>query len=187
MNDSDRDGVVDHIDVQNNTPAGVAVDSKGRFLDVNNNGTPDELESNIIADQKVEMNNANNPNNANNNNSTINVLKELVEKGYVNIFFDVNQENPNSGSTNSIFQIIEYVKTNPENKIILSGYADVRGDEKSNKDLSKRRAENIRKLLIDSGINATRIVINPQGVDKDLPNSKTGLDLARRVSIQISK
>jgi OOP family OmpA-OmpF porin len=187
MNDSDRDGVVDHIDVQNNTPTGVAVDSKGRFLDVNNNGTPDELESNIIADQKVEMNNANNPNNANNNNSTINVLKELVEKGYVNIFFDVNQENPNSGSTNSIFQIIEYVKTNPENKIILSGYADVRGDEKSNKDLSKRRAENIRKLLIDSGINATRIVINPQGVDKDLPNSKTGLDLARRVSIQISK
>jgi len=187
MNDSDRDGVVDHLDVQNNTPTGVAVDSKGRFLDVNNNGTPDELESNIIADQKVEMNNANNPNNANNNNSTINVLKELVEKGYVNIFFDVNQENPNSGSTNSIFQIIEYVKTNPENKIILSGYADVRGDEKSNKDLSKRRAENIRKLLIDSGINATRIVINPQGVDKDLPNSKTGLDLARRVSIQISK
>ena len=187
MNDSDRDGVVDHIDIQNNTPAGVAVDSKGRFLDVNNNGTPDEMESNIIADQKVEMNNSNNSNNANNNNSTINVLKELVEKGYVNIFFDVNQEDPNSGSTNSLFQIIEYVKTNPENKIILSGYADVRGDEKSNKDLSKRRAENVRKLLIASRINADRIVINPQGVDKDLPNSKTGLDLARRVSIQINK
>jgi OOP family OmpA-OmpF porin len=181
MNDSDRDGVVDHLDVQNNTPAGVVVDSKGRYLDVNNNGTPDEMESIKRVGQKVELENTNN------NNSTINDLKELVEKGYVNIFFDVNQEYPNSGSTNSIFQIIEYVKTNPESKIILSGFTDVRGDKKSNIDLSKRRAENVRKLLIDSGINAARIVINPQGIDKNLPNSKTGLDLARRVSIQINK
>ena len=181
MTDTDLDGVVDHLDLQNNTPAGVAVDSKGRFLGANNNGTPNDMGSNIKVDQKVEFNNTNN------NNSTINILKELVEKGCVNIFFDVNQENPNSGSTNSLFLIIEYIKTNPESKIILSGFADVRGDEKSNKNLSKRRAENVRKLLIDSQINADRIAINPQGVDKDLPNSKTGFDLARRVSIQINK
>ena len=181
MTDTDLDGVVDHLDLQNNTPAGVAVDSKGRFLGANNNGTPNDMGSNIKVDQKVEFNNTNN------NNSTINILKELVEKGCVNIFFDVNQENPNSGSTNSLFLIIEYVKTNPESKIILSGFADVRGDEKSNKNLSKRRAENVRKLLIDSQINADRIAINPQGGDKDLPNSKTGFDLARRVSIQINK
>ena len=183
MNDTDRDGVVDHLDAQNNTPTGVTVDNRGRFIDVNNNGTPDEMEPNKGVAQGSGTTNAN----ANSNNSNLEVLKELVEKGYVNVFFDVNLDTPNAGSTNSVFQIIAYAKKYPESKITLSGFADVRGDEKSNQDLSKRRAVNVRKLLIDSGINALRIEINPQGIDKNLPSSKTGLDLARRVSIQIEK
>lgn len=44
MNDTERDGIVDHLDTENNTPTGVAVDSKGRFLDANKNGIPDEME-----------------------------------------------------------------------------------------------------------------------------------------------
>jgi OOP family OmpA-OmpF porin len=180
MNDTDRDGVVDHLDTQNNTPAGVVVDKKGRFIDANNNGTPDELEANKGVTQTVE-----NVNNSENSSFNGDALKSLVENGSVNIYFNLNEDVPNSGSTNSMFQIFQYLNKYPESKITLSGFADVRGDEKSNQDLSKRRAENVRKLLIDSGINTVRIIINPQGVDKNLPNSKTGLDMARRVSIKI--
>lgn len=181
MNDTDRDGIVDHLDTQNNTPTGVAVDSKGRFIDANKNGTPDEMESNKGV---VEVNDKGN-NNENGSNSGINVLKGLVENGYVNVYFDVNQDVPNAGSTNSVFQIIEYLKAYPQSKITLSGFADVRGDEKSNQDLSKRRAENVRKLVIDSGIDASRINSSPQGVDKNSPTSKTGFELARRVSVHL--
>jgi OOP family OmpA-OmpF porin len=180
MNDTDRDGVVDHLDTQNNTPTGVVVDKKGRFIDANNNGTPDELEANKGVAQTVE-----NGNNSENSSFNGDALKSLVENGSVNIYFNLNEDVPNSGSTNSMFQIFQYLNKYPESKITLSGFADVRGDEKSNQDLSKRRAENVRKLLIDSGINTVRIIINPQGVDKNLPNSKTGLDMARRVSIKI--
>ena len=45
LNDTDRDGVADYLDVENNTLNGVAVDTKGRAIDLNNNGVPDELES----------------------------------------------------------------------------------------------------------------------------------------------
>ena len=45
MNDTDRDGVPDYLDVENNTTNGVAVDAKGRAIDLNNNGIPDELET----------------------------------------------------------------------------------------------------------------------------------------------
>ena len=102
MNDTDRDGIVDHLDSQNNTPTGVAVDSKGRFFDANNNGTPDELEANKGVAQTVENGNGNNL-----SNSTFNgdALKSLVENGSVNIYFNVNEDIPNSGSTNSMFQI----------------------------------------------------------------------------------
>jgi OOP family OmpA-OmpF porin len=184
MNDTDRDGIVDHLDSQNNTPTGVAVDSKGRFFDANNNGTPDELEANKGVAQTVENGNGNNS-----SNSTFNgdALKSLVENGSVNIYFNVNEDVPNSGSTNSMFQIFQYLNKYPASNITLSGFADVRGNEKENIDLSKRRAENVRKLLIESGINSDRIIISPKGVDKNYPASKPGLDLARRVSVQLNK
>ena len=44
MNDTDKDGVPDYLDVENNSITGVAVDTKGRMIDVNKNGVPDELE-----------------------------------------------------------------------------------------------------------------------------------------------
>lgn len=189
MNDTDRDGIVDHLDTQNNTPTGVAVDSKGRFIDANNNGTPDEIEPNKGVAQTNDFGNNNENNNGTNttigSNSGKNVLKGLIENGYVNVYFDVNQDVPNAGSTNSVFQIIEYLKAYPQSKITLSGFADVRGDEKSNQDLSKRRAENVRQLVIDSGIDASRINSSPQGVDKNSPASKTGFDLSRRVSVHL--
>jgi len=183
MNDTDRDGIVDHLDAQNNTPAGVAVNSKGQFIDANNNGTPDEMEPNkAVAETKPEVNGS--------NSSELNAgkvaLKSLVENGSVNIFFDVNQDFPNAGSTNNVFQIFQYLSNYPESKITLSGFADVRGGEKSNLDLSKRRASNVRKLLIDSGINADRITIKSEGIDKKYSTIKTGLDLARRVSVQLN-
>ena len=41
LQDTDRDGVVDYLDAEPNTTGGVAVDTKGRAIDVNKNGVPD--------------------------------------------------------------------------------------------------------------------------------------------------
>lgn len=175
MNDTDRDGVPDYLDVENNTPGGVAVDTKGRFIDKNNNGTPDELE----------------PQNSNGEFTSIPLKKEdaikaLVEKGYVNVFFDVNKDDPNAGSTNNVYHIINFLRNYPDAKAKLVGYADVRGNESKNKDLSQRRAQRVYNIIVASGINANRVSIEGQGVDASYPaDSKIGLDLARRVSVII--
>ncbi|HCQ14366.1 OmpA family protein [Flavobacterium sp.] len=177
MNDTDRDGIVDYLDTQNNTPAGVVVDSKGRFIDTNRNGVPDELEK-ITKDSRDSSN------------SPIveksDAIKSLFEKGYLNIFFDVNQDNPNAGSTNNVYHIINFLRSYPDAKAKLVGYADVRGNESKNKDLSQRRAQRLYAIIIASGINASRVTIEGQGVDASYPaDSKIGLDLARRVSVII--
>lgn len=49
MTDTDRDGVADYLDVENNSMAGTTVDTKGRMVDQNNNGVDDEVEKYIAA------------------------------------------------------------------------------------------------------------------------------------------
>lgn len=173
IQDTDRDGVIDAFDLDNTTPNGVAVDSRGRAIDVNKNGIPDELEprdgkdgvtSNIVSKQDA--------------------IKLLIEKGYVNVFYDVNKDQPNSGSTNNVYYIIQFLRNYPDAKVTLKGYADVRGNETSNKDLSQRRSEKLYDIIRASGIDAGRINISGEGVDTSYPtNTSIGLDLARRVSI----
>lgn len=189
MNDTDKDGVPDYLDTENNTPAGVAVDTRGRFIDTNKNGVPDELERKPgRIDQKFDTNDNNNTTINNSNSAAASVLKSLVENGNVNIFFDVNKDTPNSGSSNNVQQLYQYLMMYPDSKVILHGFADIRGEEASNKDLSERRAQNLKNFFVASGIKANRITIGGQGVDKTFPTStKTGLDLARRVSVELIK
>ena len=173
LQDTDRDGVIDGLDLQNNTPAGLAVDTKGRFIDVNKNGIADELEAKDGIDGSTSV-----------IVSKEDAIKMLIEKGYVNVFYDVNQDMPNSGSTNNVYYIIKFLRNYPDAKVTLKGFADVRGNEKSNKDLSQRRAEKLYDIIRASNIDAGRIKISGEGVDTDYPtNTKIGLDLARRVSI----
>jgi OOP family OmpA-OmpF porin len=175
LSDVDKDGVADYLDSENNTPNGVAVDSRGKFIDSNRNGVPDELER-TANDGKDGINTA--------VVSKDDAIKSLVEKGFVNVFYDVNQDNPNVGSTNNVYYIIQFLRKYPEAKAKLIGYADVRGNESKNKDLSQRRAQKLYNIITASGISATRISIVGEGVDNTYPtNTKIGLDLARRVSI----
>ena len=104
------------------------------------------------------------------------------------MFFDVNEDIPNKGSENNIHLLSQYLKNYPDAKIKLTGFADVRGGEQHNMDLSKRRAIKLKNFLASTGVNENRMTISAEGVDTTYPSSsKTGLDLARRVSVQLMK
>jgi OOP family OmpA-OmpF porin len=174
MNDTDKDGIADYLDQENNTPAGVAVDSRGKFIDLNGNGVPDEMERKKTDIEIVSEG------------SKSDAIKELISRGYVNIFFNINEDEPNSGSTNSIYNIVKFLKLYPDTKIILTGYSDASGDENKNISLSNRRAQNVSKIIYSSGVSKDRIQVVGQGVDNSYPlDTKSGLNLARRVSISI--
>ena len=178
MNDTDKDGVLDYVDFQNNTPSGVFVDSKGRYLDTNRNGTPDEFEPKVIEDFK----NQNSEIQA--QQSEANAFKSLLENGLVNVFYDVNEVEPNRSSANTIYGLISLLKKNKNVNIRLEGFSDKSGSEKANLNLSKLRVKNLYNLLLLGGISETRIKIIGNGEDNTInSNSKTALQLARRVSV----
>lgn len=172
LEDTDRDGVPDYLDAENNTPTGLAVDTKGRYVVTPQSNGNDQLV------------NGDNTANINSPFSKDNASKSLIEKGYVNVFFDVDNDTPNAGSSSNIYYLVQFLSQNPNAKAKLVGYADPRGDNSENLDLSKRRAKSVYDILVKCGINTSRISIEGHGVDTTYPSdSKVGLDLARRVSI----
>ncbi|PZR19369.1 MAG: flagellar motor protein MotB [Flavobacterium psychrophilum] len=174
MNDSDKDGVPDYLDAEPNSTAGVAVDTKGRAIDLNNNGVPDELESYIENKTK------------NNSTTTGTDLQGLINGGYVNAYFDFNKDMPNSQSTAGINFLIKYLKENPSSSADVIGYADEIGNSDYNKQLSQRRAENVKKILVDSGIDASRLNIIGNGEDASVnKNNKQARQVVRRVTFII--
>ena len=174
MNDTDKDGVPDYLDAEPNSTTGVAVDTKGRAVDLNNNGVPDELESYIENKTK------------NNTTTTGTDLQGLINGGYVNAYFDFNKDMPNSQSTAGINFLTKYLKENPSATADVIGYADEIGDSAYNKQLSQRRAENVKQILVDSGIDASRLNIIGNGEDASVKKeNKQARQVVRRVTFII--
>lgn len=177
MNDTDRDGVLDFLDAENNTPNGVSVDTKGRYIDSNKNDIPDELESdNGKASSLTQIN------------KVLAAENDLVENGLINIFFDSNSSIPNMGSTNNLFIILHYMQSNPDVKLKIVGFADKSGKESLNKGLSLQRAKSVFDFLVTNNVASNRLSLQGDGIDTNFSSeSNVKLDLSRRVSVIVDK
>ncbi len=171
--DTDNDGVLDFLDLEKNSPSNAVVDSKGRFVDVNKNGIADHLE--VVGKSDTTPKNVDNTHE----------FKGFVKDGFVNVFYDVNKDQPQSGSADALFSISQYLKNNPSAKITIKGYADVRGSEQYNKELSSNRANNVFDFLVKSGINKDRLEVIAVGEEDNNNNSSIGLQIARRVTFTL--
>jgi OOP family OmpA-OmpF porin len=179
MNDSDKDGVPDYLDVENNSIAGVAVDTKGRMVDKNNNGVPDELEKYI--DKTITNNNSTNSTTVTNG-----MLEQLINDGYVAAYFDANKAQPTNASSDNIGFILNYLKNNPDKSIEITGYADELGNSDYNNKLSADRAQNVKTILAKAGISPSRLTIVGNGVDSSVDkNSDYARRLVRKVVFKI--
>ena len=171
MNDSDKDGVPDYLDVEQNSIAGVAVDTKGRMVDKNNNGVPDEFERYV------------NSSIANNNNTaasvaTENAILQLINDGYIAAYFETTKATPNNASASNIGFILNYLKNNPGKNVEIAGYADETGETESNNKLANDRAQSVKSILVKAGISESRITIMSRGEDNSVDKKS---DWAKRL------
>ncbi len=166
MNDTDKDGVADYLDNENNSVAGVAVDTRGVMIDINRNGVSDELEryfdskygttdsdkisieknkkSQITGFDSKEM-------------SKVDFIEKSINDGYITVFFEVNSAKPNTNSLDGINFILTYLKINLNAKVDIIGFADNVGNKSKNEKLALSRSNNVKKILVNSGIDETRL------------------------------
>lgn len=80
-------------------------------------------------------------------------------------------------------RLAQYLKKNPEKSIEIKGYADETGDAQFNQDLSKRRAEAIRLMLVNDydvapekvsavGVGETDVVAPHEGTEGKYRNRR---------------
>ncbi|CAM3527803.1 OmpA family protein [Flavobacterium chungbukense] len=174
--DSDKDGVADLYDLEPNSIAGVAVNTKGQSIDTNQNGVPDELESYL--DKTYEKKGA--------GTNTNNTVEELINGGYVNVYFDFNSSKPTNASLSGVDFLVKYLKNNPGKSADIIGYADEIGNTSYNTELSRKRAEAVKKVAVNAGIDASRLNVIANGEDTSVnKNSKEARQIVRRVTFQV--
>jgi OmpA-OmpF porin, OOP family len=174
--DTDKDGVADLYDLEPNSITGVAVNTKGQSIDNNQNGVPDELESYLEKTYGQKSDGI----------ATNTTVEQLINDGYVNVYFDFNSSKPTTASLSGIDFLVKYLKNNPNKTADVVGYADEIGSTNYNVELSRKRAEAVKQVAINAGIDASRLNVIANGEDTSVnKKSKEARQIVRRVSFQV--
>jgi outer membrane protein OmpA-like peptidoglycan-associated protein len=179
MLDTDRDGVSDYIDEEQNTISGVTVNTKGKAVDLDKNGVPDELDRymNTTYMKKSDYSADENSNEA---------IKKLINNGYVSAYFDSNSATPTGFSAHGLEFILTYLKNNPSASIDIIGHTDEVGGTEPNNALSLARAESVKKILVNAKVDASRLNVVAAGKTNSVKtNSEAARKLFRTVTFML--
>lgn len=177
MNDIDKDGVADYLDQENNSVAGVAVDTRGRMVDLNRNGVPDELERYVEKSTKETA-----------EKSKEDAVLRLVNEGYVTAYYKSGKSEATDSSTAGIDFMLNFLRNHPGTSIDIIGHADELGKTTTNNDLALKRAENIKNILVKAGIDPSRLNTVSQGEDTSVAaDSDAARKLVRKVTFRVVK
>ncbi len=154
--DSDNDGVVDGIDMCQNTPEGVEVDSVGCPLDSDRDGTPDYKDLCPGTPLGVIVDADGCPLGGEN----------ILSLTGVNFAFDSAMLTPEAEMT--LDEAVALMKETDEVlEVRVEGHTDSIGSDQYNMDLSQRRAESVVQYLVDNGVNPARLI--PVGMGEGYP------------------
>jgi OmpA-OmpF porin, OOP family len=90
-----------------------------------------------------------------------------------NLNFETGSITLTSGSRQTVNDLAAILKGYPSAQVRLDGYTDDIGEVEENKNLSKARADAIKKMLVQSGIEPRRVVTAGYGQEKPIASNDT--------------
>ena len=174
---SDADGVPDYLDKCPGTPAGVKVDAEGCPVDSDGDGVADYLDKCPNTAKGVRVDTDGCPPDGD------------VVAIVTNINFDFDSSKIRDDSRGKLARVIDTLKENPGIRVRVEGHADSTGPADYNQALSLRRAEAVRKYLVDRGVSITRLSVVGKGETEPLVSNSTraGRAVNRRVEFKAIK
>lgn len=161
--DEDQDGVPDSRDRCPGTATGTVVDADGCELDSDGDGvvdsTPDECPR-TPPETRIDARGCE--------------LEAEIELPFVTFEFDSDRLQPEGFAT--LDQAITTLRMNPDLAIEVAGHTDSVGSAAYNLSLSERRAETVRRYLVDNGVTN---VLTARGYGEGEPVANNGTEAGR--------
>lgn len=104
-----------------------------------------------------------------------------------NIFFETNDYTLKTESKAELKKLLEFLNSNPDLQIEVSGHTDNVGDKIYNQILSEKRAKTVSEYLTQHGVQASRVKFKGYGDTKPVNNNETdeGRQLNRRTEFLV--
>jgi len=105
------------------------------------------------------------------------------------VLFDTNKADIKAGSMPEIQRVADFMYTYPKSTAVIEGHTDDRGEASYNQDLSQRRADAVRGVLVNEmDVEAGRVTAKGYGEDqpRDSNDTRDGRQQNRRVTAVIS-
>jgi outer membrane protein OmpA-like peptidoglycan-associated protein len=103
------------------------------------------------------------------------------------VLFDTGRAELNPGAYRNLDQLVQFLTQHTERRVEIDGYTDSVGSDSFNLDLSQRRADSVKSVLVSRGIDSSRIASRGYGKDFGVASNSDsgGRQLNRRVEIVI--
>jgi len=117
---------------------------------------------------------------------------QRTDRGYVmtlgDVLFATDQATMTSGARERVGRLASFLRQHPDRTVRIEGYTDNTGSPGYNLQLSERRAEAVRDVLMANGVNPNRVVTLGRGEAMPVAgnDSQSGRQANRRVEIVIS-
>lgn len=92
-------------------------------------------------------------------------IKEPVKVTFPVIYFSFNRITIRPSEVSKLKSILHILKENPEMKVTVTGWCDIRGSVAVNRRISRQRAQALKTWLVKRGIAASRISVVGKGSD----------------------
>lgn len=190
--DSDEDGVPDYLDLEPETPIDAIVDIRGVTLDSDQDGIPDHKDAERYSPPNYEYDEkgvAIQPKYVTEDelNDRLAAQRRMILSLLPVVHFRTNQTELRPTEVTKVRYIGDVMRTSPDIRIVVIGYADQQGSEAKNDVLSYERAKKIIDYLIDNEeIERDRLVLNWKGEMEDIVMEEEDSYMNRRVEFKVA-
>jgi OOP family OmpA-OmpF porin len=114
-------------------------------------------------------------------------VRKVIDRLTIRVNFDFDKSNIRKEDVADLEKAVAFVKKYPDSKVDVEGHTDSRGTDKYNQKLSERRANAVKKYLVDKGEKSDRITAVGKGEAEPIADNKTdkGRFENRRVEVLI--
>ncbi len=201
--DADKDGVADIDDTCPNTKSGTKVDAKGCASDSDNDGVTDDLDrcptaagpaslkgcpdtdGDGIADQDDRCPSAKG---TPENKGCPEIAKvDAIRITYIGskIFFENNSDKLKVASLSQLDELTKILNKYEGASLTVEGHTDSNGSDAFNQTLSQKRADSVKRYLVEKGIAETRLTGIGYGESKPVADNKKALGRAKNRRVEL--